>query len=73
MKLNLLAAAVLTAFAFGSANAALPDSWTVGAAAGYSYGYDHSFDNATINGIKSKDILNYDQEEIGRASCRERV
>ena len=65
MKLNLLAAAVLTAFAFGSANAALPDSWTVGAAAGYSYGYDHSFDNATINGIKSKDILNYDQEGYG--------
>ena len=65
MKLNLLAAAVLTAFAFGSANAALPDSWTVGAAAGYSYGYDHSFNNATINGIKAKDVINHDQEGYG--------
>lgn len=47
MKLNLLAAAVLTAFAFGSANAALPDSWTAGAAAGYSHAYDHSFPSDT--------------------------
>lgn len=42
MKLNLLAAAVVTAFAFGSANAALPDSWTVGGAAGWSHSFDHS-------------------------------
>ena len=65
MKLNLLAAAVVAAFAFGSANAALPDSWTVGAAGGYSYGYDHSFNNATINGIKAKDVVSFDKEGYG--------
>ncbi len=65
MKLNLLAAAVITAFAIGSANAALPDSWTVGAAGGYSHGFDHSFDNATINGIASKDVISYDDEGYG--------
>ncbi len=65
MKLNLLAAAVVTAFAMGSANAALPDSWSFGAAGGYSYGYDHSFDNATIEGSSAKDALKFDEEGYG--------
>lgn len=65
MKLNLLAAAAITAFAVGSANAALPDSWTVGAAAGYSHGFDHSFKNATIDGIKAKDVVSFDDEGYG--------
>ncbi len=43
MKLNLLAVAVITAFAIGSANAALPDSWVVGAGGGWAHGFDHSF------------------------------
>lgn len=43
MKLNVLAVAVITAFAVGSANAALPETWTVGAASGWSHGFDHSF------------------------------
>lgn len=49
MKLNLLAAAVVTAFAFGSANAALPDSWTVGGAAGWSHGFDHSIPSSAMD------------------------
>ena len=43
MKLNVLAVAVVTAFAMGSANAALPDSWTVGGALGWAHMYDHKF------------------------------
>ncbi|WP_281071107.1 OmpA family protein [Succinivibrio dextrinosolvens] len=43
MKLNVLAVAVITAFAVGTANAAVPESWTVGGAAGWAHGFDHSF------------------------------
>ncbi len=43
MKLNLLAVAVVTAFAVGSANAAVQESWTVGGAAGWAHQFDHSF------------------------------
>ncbi|MBP5243554.1 MAG: outer membrane beta-barrel protein, partial [Succinivibrio sp.] len=43
MKLNVLAVAVITAFACASANAAVPDSWTVGGALGWAHGFDHSF------------------------------
>ena len=50
MKLNVLAVAVITAFAVGSANAALPDSWTVGGAAGWAHLYDHKFPKGLTEG-----------------------
>ncbi|SFS74673.1 OmpA-OmpF porin, OOP family [Succinivibrio dextrinosolvens] len=55
MKFNLLAAAVITAFAVGSANAALPDSWTVGGAVGWSHGFDHKLNGSfyDVNGVYS--------------------
>ncbi|SFS74653.1 OmpA-OmpF porin, OOP family [Succinivibrio dextrinosolvens] len=48
MKLNVLAVAVITAFAVGSANAAVPETWTVGAAAGWSHAFDHSFPGSAL-------------------------
>lgn len=66
MKLNVLAVAVITAFACASANAAVPDSWTVGAAAGWAHAFDHSLpgdETGTYDGIDYK--LSYDDDKNG--------
>ncbi len=44
MKTKLLALAVACATASFAANAAVSDTWSLGAGAGYVHGYDHSFD-----------------------------
>lgn len=66
MKLNVLAVAVVTAFAMGSANAALPDSWTVGGAAGWAHLFDHSIpgsETGTVDGVDYK--IKYDNDKNG--------
>ncbi len=68
MKLNVLAVAVIAAFACASANAALPDSWTVGGAVGWSHGFDHSFpsgETGKYEGVDYKAKFDTDKNGYG--------
>ncbi len=74
MKLNLLALSVAASFAFAStANAAVSDSWTVGAGLGWAHAFDHSVDDLNgyyVNPLVTKDDGSFADAAVSGADMK---